>query len=81
MSGLFDMGMPDNEDITRDEAVDLWIENQDHGCSCHLNPPCSFCVDGYGLPLEEFLDAHGFNTDDYKEDATIDAYDRAMKGL
>lgn len=24
-----------------------------NGCSCHVNPPCSHCVEGHGLPEVE----------------------------
>lgn len=26
------------------------------GCSCHLNPPCSFCVDWPQAKLEEIME-------------------------
>ena len=32
-----------------DQAYDRTVLSPDTGgCSCHINPPCSFCVDGAG---------------------------------
>lgn len=26
--------------------LDANVDYENRGCSCHINPPCSFCVDG-----------------------------------
>ena len=59
---------------TREEAEIRWrIANQNYGCTCSVNPPCAFCVNGFTLPLDEYLD-----TFDFEEESPDDAYDRAM---
>lgn len=77
--------------ITAEQAVDManfdWLEAQaDSGCTCHLgHPPCSFCVDGFSLSQEEYVNmileqyGHGVETQDTP--SVIDDYDRAMRGI
>ena len=46
---------------TRDEAIAAWQDAQfEGGCSCHISPPCNFCVSGFSLTLEEYLETLGF---------------------
>lgn len=66
------------------EKIDDWkVANMTHCCSCHMNPPCSFCVDGFSLSLTEYIEIH---TDVWRteiwggEDRYAD-YNRAMKGF
>ena len=62
---------------TREQAQRLWeYENLYFSCFCHIDPPCSFCVNGFSLPLDEYLD-----TFDFEEETPEDAYDRAMTVL
>ena len=62
---------------TREEATQLWTEENINGsCSCHINPPCPHCVNGFTLPLDEYLD-----TFDFEEETPEEAYDRAMSVL
>ncbi len=67
--------------LTRDEATELWITANDNSCcSCHQHPPCDFCVDGFGLWLEEFLSVvYGYDDADVPMETAASAYDRAMK--
>jgi len=42
--------------MTLDEADDIMLkvlELKDLSCSCHINPPCSKCVE---MPLEEEIE-------------------------
>ncbi len=68
---------------TREEAIDLWNDYHfNGGCSCHCgNPPCDWCVRGYGLDLEEYLANLGFDSEDDETEDLISAHDRAMKVL
>ena len=79
------MIITDEMDEFLNERSDEWHANQDQGCNCPSgNPPCSFCVGGYGLPLEEYLQlalewAYG---DDYtKPNTDHEDFDRSMKDL
>lgn len=39
------------------EMYDDWYENYD-GCSCHINPPCSYCThEGNPIGLNETAEA------------------------
>lgn len=69
------------EDVkTQEEAEELWIEaNFDRCCSCHINPPCSFCVDGFSLTLEEYLEQFEFEPEEAAN--PYEDFDRAMKSL
>jgi len=49
------MTYQDEVDAFIDVVSADWFSAQDQCCSCHNNPPCSWCVSGYGLPLAEFL--------------------------
>lgn len=63
--------------MTREEATELWEDtNTNSGCSCSLGyPPCSFCVDGFSLQLDEYLELYC----DSEETSNIyENYDRAM---
>lgn len=67
--------------MTREEASLEWQNAQwESGCSCHLNPPCGFCVSGFSLDEEEYLDLYG-PWDDELVDPAHEAFDRAMEGL
>lgn len=74
------------ERMRRDEAIEQWQDAQwERSCSCHIAPPCSFCVDGYSLELDEFLKLywepeHGGQEVEVIEDFESD-YDRAMRGI
>ena len=53
-----ELQMTDEEIVNKfvDEKSAEWSANQYGGCNCPAgNPPCSFCVGGYGLTLTEFL--------------------------
>ena len=67
--------------MTKDEAAELWLEAQYEGCcSCHIAPPCPFCVEGFSLDLEEYLELYV----DWEEDEqynAVEAYERAMRGI
>lgn len=66
------------EPQTADDAIAAWVEAQEYSCSCHIHPPCSHCVNGYSLTLEEYLELYGFS----EEEANIEAaYDDAMSIL
>jgi hypothetical protein len=71
----------EHHELSREDAIDLWEDGQSRGCYCHLgHPPCSYCLDGFNLELEEYLDlCHGYGPEE--EDNPADAYDRAMKGV
>ena len=63
---------------TREEAIKAWQDaNYNRCCSCHVNPPCSFCAEGFSLQLDEYLELYGFNDLD-PEQEKIKAYDDAM---
>jgi hypothetical protein len=72
-----------------DKKAQEWFDNQDGCCSCHVNPPCGWCVDGYSLPLAEYLQLaveDEFGPQDsmwYIEDEPNphEDFDRAMKDL
>lgn len=82
---MYDHSMTEQE--VRDMAAADWIDaNYDRGCSCHMgHPPCSFCVDGFSLPIDEYVEQmvedhfppEGFR-DFPVEDSTASDYDRAM---
>ena len=72
--------------MTREEAIDLWQDaNFERGCSCHISTPCSFCVDGYSLPMDEYLELleldGEFEPEVDEVDEVVDAYERAMRGI
>ena len=71
--------------MTKEEATILWMDaNSESCCSCHLNPPCSFCVDGYSLDLNEYLslleECGDIDEVEQVSDHITD-YERAMKGI
>lgn len=33
------------------------------GCSCHINPPCSFCIDLKYIEIDDEEDAHDINNE------------------
>jgi len=42
-----------------DEAELKWANAQDECCDCPSgHPPCSFCVDGFSLDLDEYLELY-----------------------
>lgn len=53
--------------LNREVAIDNWFDNQDGGCSCHLNAPCQYCTNNYGLPLSDYLESIGFKSEDESE--------------
>ena len=80
--------------MTKDEFIDEkaaeWFDNQDGGCNCPAgNPPCSWCVSCYSLPLAEYLQYEveaEFGPQDTmwyekKDPNPHEDYDRAMKDL
>jgi hypothetical protein len=53
------------EPNTKEEAIELWQDAHENSCcSCHISPPCGFCVNGFSLSLEEYLVTLGFDNDD-----------------
>lgn len=75
--------------MSRDKYKELleeqWLDAQDLCCSCHLNPPCDFCVQGYSLSCEEYVALALEDFDNYfemeKKNDQIhqsDDYERAM---
>lgn len=72
------------EEATLDLETEWVLANNNSCCSCHKNPPCDFCVDGYSLECDEFV-ALGlealFGTTQSNTDQTHNDYDRAMKGI
>jgi len=61
--------------MNEEEAREEWTVAQiSRCCSCHISAPCSFCVDGFSLDLDEYLELYA----EQKETDAIDAYDRAM---
>lgn len=68
--------------MTKEEAEERWIQaNADWCCSCHICPPCSFCIEGFSLSLEEYLDLHFYGEDYTREQDYESDYDRAMRGI
>lgn len=50
------MLITDEIDEFINEISDDWYSNRDGSCNCPAgNPPCSWCVGGYSLPLAEFI--------------------------
>jgi hypothetical protein len=43
----YDRHFAPNQSSALDRALDRY-ENEDGGCSCHINPPCDYCVNGRG---------------------------------
>lgn len=44
-------------ELELEEAIDRWlIAQRTGGCSCIHHPPCNFCVDGFSLCLDEYLE-------------------------
>lgn len=49
-----------------ERLAEIWREGQDMGCSCHVNPPCTACVEfGYSISLKEFIE---LNAESIRED-------------
>ena len=72
--------------MTREEAIDLWQDaNDNRCCSCHISPPCDFCVSGFSISLDEYLalweEDGEFDPPESPADDVNDAYERAMKGI
>jgi len=68
----------EEELMSREEAEELWNDAQwERCCSCHINPPCSYCVDGFSLELEEYLELYAAPESEPVSE-TDDAYERAM---
>lgn len=67
--------------MTKEEAIDLWDDAQDWGCTCHISPPCAYCVDGFSLDLDEYLVQYYYEEEEEVVDNKDDAYDRAMDML
>lgn len=75
-------------EVLKDQFEEEWLDAQDHCCSCHVAPPCSFCVNGYSLSMEEFVELKmeevlgpDIDAEYERVDTAADNYDRAMKGL
>lgn len=56
-----------------DEQAQEWFSGQDGCCSCHINPPCSWCTSNYSLSLAEYLE---YALEEYED--PHGNYDRAM---
>ena len=68
-----------SEEEIREMLIDQHIDAQDYCCSCHVSPPCNFCVDGYSLPLDEYIELNLDEWRKYFQESDADRYDRAMK--
>ena len=80
--------LPDGSDeaLTKTEYEDTLIEmwedaNRDSGCSCLNNPPCGFCISGYSIDRDEYVELWLANYEwgDPLADEAISDYDRAMQ--
>lgn len=61
-----------------------WVDGQYGSCNCHTAPPCGYCVGGFSLSCEEYVElnlAIAKSLDQLPTDTPADDYDRAMKGL
>ena len=73
------------EDYLEEKEEEYHLANLKYGCGCPGdNPPCDFCVQGYSVPLEEYL---GYAEEEWLADhpeTTKDPYhdyDKAMQVL
>lgn len=75
------------ERIKEDLEIEHMNAQDTGGCSCHLNPPCNFCVSGYSLPIDEFVELelaarkYTIEKEPSKQSEVVADYDRAMDGL
>ncbi len=47
------------QQLELDAADEAWhLAQYSGGCNCMHNPPCSFCVDGFSLELDEYLELY-----------------------
>ena len=61
--------------LTEEDYEDMWmIAHTVSACSCHITPPCDFCVGGYSLTLEDYVE---WQMELHRDDPA-EAYDRAM---
>ena len=68
--------------MTREDYEAEWEEaNSDRCCSCHIHPPCSFCVDGFSLPKDEYVEIMMEQQGGEPVSTPEEDYDRAMRGL
>lgn len=41
-------------EFTYDEFIEKLLEDGEYDCSCHINPPCDFCIEGAVELYEEY---------------------------
>jgi hypothetical protein len=80
--------MFDGKSMDKQTFIDTKTEEWDYandysGCNCpNGHPPCSYCVDGYSLSLDEYLDlALEYEFERQQPAPSNDNFDYAMKGL